>query len=72
MIRLFWPTRKQISETDCPASSVVALVEAGPYGIASEEDTGRGLQKVECPCSPLKSCGSQVRGRVRRSSAMSG
>ena len=72
VIRLFWPTRKQTSETDYPASSVVALVEAGTYGIASEEDTGRRLQKVGCPCRPLKSCESQVRGRVRQSSAMSG
>ena len=72
VILLFWPTRKQTSETNYPASSVVALVEAGTCGIASEEDTGRRLQKVGCPCRPLKSCGSQVHGRVRRSSAMSG
>jgi hypothetical protein len=73
VIRPFWPTRKQTSETDYLASSEVALVEAGTYGIASEEDTGRRLQKVGCPCRPLKmSGGSQVRGRVRRSSEMSG
>ena len=40
VIRPFWPTRKQTSETDYLASSVVAHVEAGTCGIASEEDTG--------------------------------
>lgn len=72
VIRPIWPTRKQTSETDYLASSVVALVEAGTYGIASVEDTGRRLQNVRCPCRPLKSCGCQVRGRVRRCSEMSG
>ena len=65
VIRRFWPTRKQTSETEYLASSVVALVEAGTYGIASEEDTGRRLQKVGCPCGPLS---SQVRGQPRPSS----
>lgn len=70
---ILWPTRKQTSETDYLASSVVALVEAGTCGIASEKDTGRRLQKVGYPYLPLKmSGGSQVRGRVRRSSEMSG
>lgn len=56
VIRPIWPTRKQTSETDYLASSVVALAEAGTYGIASVEDTGRRLQNVGCPCRPLKSC----------------
>jgi hypothetical protein len=73
VIRPFWPTRKQTSETDYLASSAVALVEAGTSGIASEEDTGRQLQRIGCPCRPLKmSGGNQVCGRVRRSSEMSG
>ena len=72
VIRPFWPTRKQTSETNYLASSEVALVEVGTYGIASEEDTGRRLQRVGCPYLSLKSGGSQVRGRVWRSSAMSG
>ena len=58
VIRPFWPTRKQTSETDYLAPSVVALVEAGPYGIASEEDTYRQSQKVGCPRRPFRSCGS--------------
>jgi hypothetical protein len=67
VIRPFWPTRKQTSETDYLASSVVALVEAGTYGIASEEDTGRRLQRFGYPCRPFMS-GGQLCGRVRRSS----
>ena len=58
VIRPFWPTREQTSETDYLASSVVALVEAGTCGIASEEDTDRQSQKVGCPRRPFRSCGS--------------
>ena len=47
VIRLFLATRKQTSETDYLASSVVALVEAGTCGIASEEDTGRRFRKLD-------------------------
>ena len=62
VICLFWPTRKQTSETDYPASIVVALVEAGTYGIASVEDTGRRLQKSDVHVVHLRAADAKSAG----------